>query len=357
MKTNKILTGLFLALGFSVLLYSVPAMADTARDTAVDTALGGNGRLTGALPATAGEAVPAGGIFGAQQAFVDPSRPDKFFPDPASMVSDKSDKKGRVFEMKGKAKILKKGTPEWKSLTRNTWVEEGDAILTEKGAAVSVTFDAKYLNVSHLPENTRAIFRGIEPLDLMIEDGTVFNLFDAIPAGSDWKVSTPTAVAAVRGTYFVLHFTASDGSIFTATFNVPDDGHSSKVELSKLTGGSVDVPEGKEVNVKEGQPLDSSLLGDIDQDWIDQMEEILKHIQDFRNEHGGQLPTTNGEFFDPNTHDPEGSNNVGGGLGDSDIDPLDVNSAGTTPQEEVSEEPKPESSYGPPPFEGGGDER
>ncbi len=338
MKTNQFFAGLMLVFGCAAFLNAPSVLAETkARDLSVDAALAGSGNLAGVLPATAGGAMAAGPLSG-QQVFIDPARPDKF-PDPAFMVSDRADKKARVFEVSGNVKVTKKGSADWKKLRANTWIEEGDTVLTEKGGKASVAFDAKYLNVTHIPENTRAIFRSIEPLDLFIEDGTVFNMFDGLTPNSQWKVSTPTAVAAVRGTYFVVRFTAANGDIFTATFNVPDDGHESKVELKDVQSGSaVDIPEGKEVDLKEGETLDASQLDDISQEWLDQIEELLKEVAEKRRNQGSnRLPPTSGEFFEPNTQDPGGQNNVGGGLGDSDIDPLEHGSAGTSVPEPITE--------------------
>ncbi len=342
MKIQTILKTAVTAFGLAVLFMPTALFAEEAaksRDFAVDQVLGGGGNLAGVLPATAGEGM-IGGAIAHPQTFIDPARPDRF-PDPALMVSDRADKKGRVYEIKGKVKISKKGSAEWKSLSNNNWIEEGDAVLTEKSAYVSVTFDARYLNVTHIPENTRAVFKSIEPLDLFVEDGTVFNIFDGLSPKSDWKVSTPTAVATVRGTYFAVHFTAGNGDLFTATFKVPDDGHESFVELMDVlsgggTGNAVNIPEGNQIYLKEGQTPDPSMFGGISQEWLDQIQEILKRLMKFRQNQGGNvLPPTSGEFFDPNVLDPAGSNQVGGGPDVPDLDPLNETGSAGSPEQEI----------------------
>ena len=328
------------------------------RDLAVDQLLADGGMLKGALPATAGQMVaPVTG----QTGFIDPatSFPGQF-PDPADFINDEQDRRGKVYEIKGDVKISR-GGKGWQRLDNSNYIERGDIVLTSAESYVSVTFDNEFKNVSHLPANTRAVFKNIEPLDLMIEDGTVFNIFDNLPTNSQWKVSTPTAVAAVRGTHYVVNFTAADGSLFTATFNVPDDGHQSFVQLIDLLGngqegGSMDVPEGSQIQLKEGEVPDSSLLSQVSEPWLSQILEILKRLAEFRRKNGF-LPPTNGEFFAPNYLNPAGGTNVGEGLGEHQFDPLDSGSAGF-PQE-PQEQPQPEeSSYPPereyeyPPFEG-----
>ncbi len=323
-----ILTGVLMAPGVS--LYASAEEKLSARDTAVDDALIKNAGWAGVLPPTRGEAAA-----GTQAPFVNPTFPLQAKLLPTLNTQDRSDKKAKAFLVKGDVKIAKKSGKDWKALENGMLVEEGDIILTAKNATASVTFDANYGNVSHLPGNTRAVFRSIEPTDIYLEDGTIYNFFDALPKNSHWKVSSPTAVAAVRGTQFFVSFTTASGEYFVGTFLVPDDGSDSEIQLTDVRQGTEDdvlnIPEDFQIHLKEGQPFDEALLEKMNAQWRQAIEEFLNELEKLRSQ-GSLLPSTSGEFYNPGTLDPGGADAISGDS-NLELDPvLDTNAVTPDPE-------------------------
>lgn len=301
----------------------------TGRDSSVDSLLIKNSGWTGALPATRGE----GAAPGSQAPFVNPAFPQPQLGSLRGIVTkDGKDHKGSIYDLKGTVKISQNGK-DWKEVKVGKEIKPGDILLTAKGSSATISFDKNYRNVIHLPENSRIVFKSIEPNDIALEDGTLYNLFDGLPKDSRWKVSTPTAVASVRGTHFLVHYTSSTGEFLTATLNVPDDGRASKVEVLDIkddgsTGKNVDVPEGNQISLKAGQEPDASLLGKVDQYWLDQIFEVLEKLAELRR--GQRLPSTSGEFFEPGSLDAGGPDVVGGGPSDS-LDPMETGGIASEP--------------------------
>lgn len=260
--------------------------------------------------------------------FVNPSLPwASTHPHGAESVGP-TDKQARVYDLRGRVRMIKKDVHVWKKVKKGTILKEGDAILTDKESMASITFDEAYLNVVHIPENTRAVFRTIEPTDIHLEDGRLYNILDGLRPGTEWRVSTPVAVTAARGTFYLVNYTASNGDFLTATVEVPDDGQTSSVKVIEILqngsqGASVAVPEGKQIHLAAGQSPDPSLLEAIDPQWLQQIEEVLEKLAQLRaQERDSALPPTGSESSEPaGTTGPTGPGSAGGDPG-STLDPL-----------------------------------
>ena len=328
-KTSKRLLPLFLFV--ACLQVFTSAFAEVAaRDVAVDAAL--QSSVGGVLPPTGGAL--AGGIGAApvvRTSGISALRQIQLanFNEPSY-----KDKEASVYEVKGKVRLAKKDKPEWKNVKRGTKIHEGDVILTGADAFVSITFDEHYGNVTHIPANTRAVIKNIEPTEISLEDGTIYNLFDALPKDSKWKVSSPVAVAAVRGTHFMVHFNAQNGDYLMATLKVLEDGQDSIVTITQLLtedkdGKSVDVPEGFQIRLTKGQLLDPSFLETLDPGLAEAIKKVLKRLEELRSaDESTESEEQNGENepgldplldtgLQPNSQ-PEPSSELGGsGSGDS----------------------------------------
>jgi len=191
-----------------------------------------------------------------------------------------TDGKAKVYSVKGYAVILRQGNPIEKSLKVGDEIRAGDRIETGRGAVVSVQFDHGLKNAVRIPAESRAIFESLEPTVIRLEDGAIFNIVDGLAQGHSWKVRSPAAVAAVRGTVFVIRYGMSNGDYFAATVHVPDDGKNSMIEISSLASGeSVRVVEGKALKFKKNEPLGDHLVQDLDpatiQDAADFYAEIV----------------------------------------------------------------------------------
>lgn len=165
-----------------------------------------------------------------------------------------SDGKAIVDEVEGKAYLTQSGNPIQVRLKEGDAVEAGDSIYTEKGASLTLSFDDEKLNVIKIPAENKAVFVSIEPTDIRLEDGSIFSAVDGLEEGMSWKVSTPAAVVAVRGTTFEVSYSASTGDFDTATFEDEKTDKTSAVEIQSLQGGeTVRVGEGKQLSFARGQ--------------------------------------------------------------------------------------------------------
>jgi len=186
---------------------------------------------------------------------------------------------GHVYKIQGKVLIAKSGSPVEKKLKVGDSVQKGDRIHTYKKASVSIAFDYLKQNAVHIPESSRATFVSIEPTDIKLENGTVFSAVDGLAYGSTWKVTTPVAVAAVRGTLFLVRFETATGEFYAATVDIPDDGKTSAVEIAIIDrDGSANVPEGKEITLREGETPSSEMVQDLSPEMVTEIQQFFEQL-------------------------------------------------------------------------------
>lgn len=137
----------------------------------------------------------------------------------AKIQDEMKDHHAFVFGFEGNVRILKRNADEWAPAEKGQLLEEGDQILTLGGSHLDVAYDNSFLNIARIEADTKAEFRSIEPTDLHMEDGTIFSALGGLAKGSQYQVSTPTAVAGVRGTEL---FTSASGGSFDLVSVVQD---------------------------------------------------------------------------------------------------------------------------------------
>lgn len=92
-------------------------------------------------------------------------------------------------------------------------------------------------------------------------------------------MATPVAVAAVRGTVFVIRYGISNGDYFAATVDIPDDGKTSAIEVSSLTGAeSIRIVEGRSLGLKKGQAMDGAVPENLDTAAVQDVAEFYAEI-------------------------------------------------------------------------------
>lgn len=196
-----------------------------------------------------------------------------------------TDGKAYAYKVEGKAMLTKSGSPVETTLKVGDLIQTGDKIYTEKGAVISIAFDSMKKNAVQIPAETSALFKSIEPTDIHLDDGTVFSAVDGLPKGSTWQVSTPSAVAAVRGTVYLVNYEASTGDFFAGTFDVADDDKVSAIEVQPVDGqGLANVPEGKEINLKEGDQPTNDMVQDLKPETVAEIREFFQELKSERNE-------------------------------------------------------------------------
>lgn len=178
------------------------------------------------------------------------------------------DHRAQVFEAEGDVRILKKGSEDWQKALKDMIIEEGDKIVTGEKSHVDIAYDPYFLNIVRIEEKTKGEFRSIEPTQLFLEDGTLFSALDGL-AGKTYQISTPTAVAGVRGTTFDISFEAKTGNLQTHVF--PDQ--SAHLGEIALVG-----EDGKELKIVEGQGFADGVMGDIPQEKMETAKQFMDDV-------------------------------------------------------------------------------
>jgi len=187
------------------------------------------------------------------------------------------DHKAVVVDFQGNVRILKPGTPQWVPVEKNMLIEEGDQIQTSEASRIDIAYDSDFLNIARIEQKTKAEFRLIEPTDLYMEDGTIFSALDGLPAGVNYQVSTPTAVAAVRGTH--LATLAAGGSFTTVAVTQDLRDHISQADVTdQATGETVSILENSQVTFTEEGPKTGPVSDDI-QNLADQTNAALDALE------------------------------------------------------------------------------
>lgn len=141
-----------------------------------------------------------------------PAAPEPSTDEAQALASSFTDHAATIAHVKGDVRILREGTDGWTPVEENENVQQGNQIKTGSGGSTDIVYDHSSLNVVHLDENTIAVFRAIEPTDLYLTDGSIFNSLQGLPQGESYEVATAVSITGVRGTQFLRIYIAADQS-------------------------------------------------------------------------------------------------------------------------------------------------
>lgn len=158
------------------------------------------------------------------------------------------DHKAAVFHVIGDSKIQKKGSGEWVPLKPGDPIEEKDRIQTGKDAFVEINYDEFFLNTARVGGESLAEFYTIEPTQVYLRYGEIYNTLDGLPKDMRYDVGTNLAVAAIRGTRFVRKY---DKAYFADTTLVS----SGVVRVNVGEPGGSNIPPLKTFDVQPNQAL------------------------------------------------------------------------------------------------------
>ena len=103
-------------------------------------------------------------------------------------------------------------------------VAEGDLLAVEDVVTVGassyadIAYDRDWNNVTRVEENSSVRIKSLYPTEVSLEKGGIFAKLKSLPKDSSFDVSTPTAIASVRGTEYRTTFL--EGA--TQVYNVSD---------------------------------------------------------------------------------------------------------------------------------------
>lgn len=163
----------------------------------------------------------------------------KYQPQPASVLS-----------VQGTALIKRSGQASFTRLNANEQIHVGDEIATQKGSILIRFADASILR---LEEQSNLVFNrlssygntGMVDTRMRLNKGSISTDVTPLNKGSRFEISTPSAVAAVRGTEFRLESTPEDTKLEVVE---------GKVALSHEHGETV-VPAGQGAKVRKGSQI------------------------------------------------------------------------------------------------------
>lgn len=152
--------------------------------------------------------------------------------------------------VKGTVEVQKKGAKTWAKATEGMKVGEGDAVRTKAKSSVVIKWDSdtmvKLAAFTNFAITKSSADTGKENTTVSLFIGKTYSkVKKALKPGSSFEVSTPTAIAGVRSTYWVTEV-SGDGS--TLVGFLEGSGY--------LTAGgkTVDVPEGEKSKVTGDNP-------------------------------------------------------------------------------------------------------
>lgn len=151
--------------------------------------------------------------------------------------------KATISQLSGQVRFKNPGDTEWKTAEKGTELFQGAQIFAGENSECDVVTGNSSKSVTKIKQETRVVLTTLgDNAQISVTSGEVFSLFKRVDAKSTFKVVSPTAVAAARGTAF--SFAAEGiGSEISNTVEVYDH----TVGLSP-----VDAPD-KEILVNEGQ--------------------------------------------------------------------------------------------------------
>ncbi len=174
-------------------------------------------------------------------------------------------KLARVTFISGSAQVVRAGQPA--DLKIGAFLERGDVIKTERGAAVEVILKGQ--GIIRIGEETEIRIAELirnKRTRIKLQKGRAgFFLHKIRSRGSELRVTLPTATVSVRGTKFLTRL-APEGNV-TALF----DG---KVELGNERGQKLVLGRKGEVKTRQGSELNSDSIKPLSKESLEAMKKL-----------------------------------------------------------------------------------
>jgi hypothetical protein len=161
-------------------------------------------------------------------------------------LSVHADAVARIARLEGMVSIMRNGSAEWRAAKPSTPLEAGDQVYTREESFAEIRYSIG--TVLRMDEKTKITIAASSEQTIKTKNtlGDVWvNMKKLLTKGKEFEVTTPTAVAAIRGTVFQMASQADS----TATVSVyngkvavgPSDELKKKIDQAK-TGAHVDQP-------------------------------------------------------------------------------------------------------------------
>ena len=109
--------------------------------------------------------------------------------------------RGEVMNVRGRAYVT--NTQQSRApLKIGDFIQAQDIVETDADGRLDISFDKEWKNVARIEENAQMTVRSVVPASLELRQGGIYADLRSLPKRSVFKVTTPSAVASVRGTEF-----------------------------------------------------------------------------------------------------------------------------------------------------------
>ena len=176
----------------------------------------------------------------------------------------------------GNAWVIRKDSSVKSTLKIGDPIFEGDKLVVTHGNNVQLAFDKQAQNVVQIDEDTTIKITGSKPANINLDQGRIFAILDKPGVESHFKVFTPTAVAAVRGTHYQVNFAGQQTQVSTYRGEVRVAGRDAQ---GRETKDYVLVGAGKKTTV-ESLGKAPSLPQDMSAEEKGGIEPVLQKITD-----------------------------------------------------------------------------
>ncbi|MFA5362632.1 MAG: FecR family protein [Candidatus Omnitrophota bacterium] len=168
----------------------------------------------------------------------------------------------------------------WKKAEAGTQVDIGDSIRTARKSRADVALDDEKMNTLRISEQTMVVLNSTEPgminkIDL--SNGKIYSNVENLKAGLAFEVSTPSAVAGVRGTGWSVESSKLKDEV--ATFKDTVKVKTFDANNNLLT--ETDVPEGFKTIIERFQQAGAltQLTEQEMQQWTEIRQEVTQHVE------------------------------------------------------------------------------
>jgi hypothetical protein len=153
----------------------------------------------------------------------------------------------KIASFEGTVQVMKKGATDWKNARPGMPLEVGDQVYTQAESFAEIRYTIG--TVLRMDEKTKVTLESSSEKTVKSKSaiGTVWiNMRKLVSTGKEFEVSTPTAVAAIRGTVFDMSYTP-DSASYVAVFQGkvavgPTDDLKKQLEQEKKKSAKVEEP-------------------------------------------------------------------------------------------------------------------
>ena len=153
-----------------------------------------------------------------------------------------------------------------RSLKQGDLLGRGDEVTVGDESYVDLAYDKDRQNVTRLESNTHVKIASVVPGKLDLSNGSVFAKMKKLPRHSEFEVKTPTAVASVRGTEYLIRHARGHTEVLNASAS-PVFVYGVKTDGTKDTGNQVVLEKAQKTSIqKPGQvPVEPAVMTDEEQ--------------------------------------------------------------------------------------------